>query len=98
MFKLVLCNKSITELKLHNECFVIDASKTLPAPACSTHRCTLGRCLQAQDYCNGIPDCRDWSDETPECSKISRLCDGNDCDEVNECQGDNCPQYRCLSE
>ncbi|QQP57589.1 Serine protease nudellike [Caligus rogercresseyi] len=31
---------------------------------CGTHRCPLGRCLKAEEICNGIPDCEDMSDES----------------------------------
>lgn len=38
---------------------------------CSTHRCPLGKCLNKDQLCNGIADCRDGSDETHEiCGQI----------------------------
>ena len=42
---------------------------TIPAPSCSSWRCPLGSCLQAGEVCDGVPDCRDGSDELGGCQK-----------------------------
>ena len=60
--------------------FGTGASRLWEAPVCPTHRCALGQCLEEQDVCNGVPNCRDWSDESPNCSKI--ICDGHNCSQL----------------
>jgi Low-density lipoprotein receptor domain class A len=39
----------------------------LTAYSCA-HRCPLGKCLDEKDLCNGIPNCRDRSDEQASCT------------------------------
>lgn len=39
----------------------------LPAPSCNSWRCPLGTCLESDQVCDGVPDCRDRSDETKAC-------------------------------
>ncbi|GLG94774.1 Serine protease nudel [Gryllus bimaculatus] len=36
-----------------------------PPAECATLRCPLGRCLEAGEVCDGVPHCRDASDEQP---------------------------------
>ncbi|XP_045026749.1 LOW QUALITY PROTEIN: serine protease nudel [Daphnia magna] len=39
----------------------------IPAPRCDSWRCPLGACLGKNEICDGIPNCRDRSDETEAC-------------------------------
>lgn len=39
----------------------------LSAPSCNSWRCPLGTCLETDQVCDGVPDCRDRSDETKAC-------------------------------
>jgi hypothetical protein len=40
----------------------------LSVPSCSSWRCPLGTCLELDQVCDGVPDCRDRSDETEACT------------------------------
>ncbi len=46
---------------------------TLPAPTCPSWRCPLGSCLQTNEVCDGVPDCRDQSDELGACIKKDNI-------------------------
>nr|CAH0109683.1 unnamed protein product [Daphnia galeata] len=40
----------------------------LSVPSCNSWRCPLGTCLELDQVCDGVPDCRDRSDETEACT------------------------------
>jgi len=47
--------------------FVSTVPDILLSPVCNTWRCPLGACLKADQVCDGIPHCRDRSDEIFAC-------------------------------
>ncbi|XP_059351981.1 serine protease nudel-like isoform X3 [Daphnia carinata] len=64
----------------------------LPAPRCDSWRCPLGACLSKNETCDGIPNCRDRSDETEACrpaekNELMPSVNSSICDES---------EYKCL--
>ncbi|XP_033322344.2 serine protease nudel [Megalopta genalis] len=69
----------------------LDKDRLSIEPSCDGFRCHIGQCISGSRVCDGIPDCRDQTDEDPEyCRQIREHCD-------NDVQGCNClkSELRC---
>nr|XP_023023966.1 serine protease nudel [Leptinotarsa decemlineata] len=68
----------------------------LEGPRCDGFRCELGECLERNQICDGIPDCRSGEDEQPDlCYEKERYCHRTgDC----ECPVTHmkCKNHRCV--
>ncbi|XP_078053187.1 serine protease nudel [Augochlora pura] len=69
----------------------LDNARLSIEPSCDGFRCHIGQCVSKNQVCDGVPDCRDQTDEDPEyCGQIREHCN-------NDTQGCNClkSELRC---